>query len=353
MLALRKTQPAFGAELVDLALPEDSTPGAGEVRVHVVAAGICGSDLHAYEWTPGYEFMAGLLPVTFGHEFAGIVAAVGAGVADLAPGDRVTCWPTLTCGTCPGCRSGHPGRCEERRIVGLHRDGGFAGAVNVPAETLRKLPAGLDLALAALSEPLAVAINAVDRAEFQSGDRLAVLGPGPIGLAAAFVAGLRGAEVLVAGFDDAPRLAIARRLGAAHVADLSQLPLAEAVRAAFGTRIDRVIEATGVAVSVQDGLTVLRPEGILVAAGIHSRPLTLDLTRLVREKKQLRGAHDTTERAFGEAIELLVGHGPALAQLITHRLPLERGIEALGLARSRQAVKVLLTFPTPSPEQRP
>ncbi|MEI4487627.1 alcohol dehydrogenase catalytic domain-containing protein [Frigidibacter sp. MR17.14] len=343
MLALRKTQPAFGAELVDIALPDRGTPGPGEARVRVAAAGICGSDLHAFEWTPGYEFMERLLPVTFGHEFAGTIEALGEGVEGLEPGDRVTCWPTLTCGDCPGCRSGAPLCCENRRIVGLHRDGGFAARVTVPARVLRRLPEGLDLGLAALTEPLAVAVHAVDTADIAPGDRVAVLGPGPIGLAAAFVAARRGAKVMVAGFEDAPRLAVARTMGAAHVADLAEAPLANAVQAAFGSRIDRVIEATGVASSVEDGLAVLRPGGILVAAGIHARPVSLDLTRLVREKKQLRGAHDTTEAAFAAAMALLVAEGATLGALVTHRLPLGRALEAMALARSRQAVKVMLT----------
>lgn len=347
MLALRKTVPAFGAALVDLAEPPGGVP-AGHLRLAVAAAGICGSDLHAYEWTPGYEFMAAALPVTIGHEFSGWVTEIGAGVEGVSLGDRVVCWPTVTCGTCANCRRGEPQDCTARRIIGLHQDGGFAERVTVPAANCFALPEGLALDIAALAEPLSIAVNAANLADIGPGDRVAVLGPGPIGMGVAWVAQARGAHVLLAGFDDTARLDRARDLGLNGLADLAREPLGDAVARVLGGAADRVIEATGHAGSVAEGLDVLRPRGILVVAGIHKAPLTLDLTRLVREKKQLRGAHDTTAAALREAIALLAAHGDQLGRMITHREPLERAIEAVTLARSRQAVKVLLLPPQSS-----
>ncbi|MGK9232283.1 alcohol dehydrogenase catalytic domain-containing protein [Inquilinus limosus] len=340
MIAFRKTAAAFGAELVASTSPP--APAAGEVLIAVAAAGICGSDLHAYEWTPGYEFMTAALPVTLGHEFAGTVRAVGPGVAGLEVGDRVTCWPTVACGRCFACRGGEPQHCQSRSIVGLHADGGFAEAVRVPAANCRRVPDGLPFEIAALTEPLSVAVNAVDVADVAPGDRVVVLGPGPIGLGIAFVAQLRGAQVLLCGLDDGVRLQRACEMGIAHAADLGEEPLAAAVARAFDGPADRVVEATGAARSVSDGLAVLRSGGILVVAGIHSGHLNLDLTRFVRDKKQLRAAHDTTARAFATAIDLLTAHAAVLSRLITHRLPLARAVEAFELARQRQAVKVLL-----------
>lgn len=340
MIALRKTVAAFGLDLAEVAAPGE--PGPGRVTIAVAAAGICGSDVHAYEWTPGYAFMAQALPVTLGHEFAGTVRAVGAGVADLAPGDRVTCWPTITCGACEACRAGRPQGCAARTIIGLHADGGFAETVTVPAANCRPLPPGLPLDVAALTEPLGVAVNAVDVAEVRPGDRVVVLGPGPIGLGIAFVAQERGARVLLAGLDDELRLATARAIGIAQAVDLRGESLEAAVARVFGGPADRVIEATGVARSVTDGLAALRSGGILVVAGIHSGPLSLDLTGFVRSKKQIRAAHDTTAPALDEAIRLLAAHAETLLRLITHRRPLSDGVAAFELARSRRAVKVLL-----------
>ncbi|MFE1597632.1 zinc-dependent alcohol dehydrogenase [Methylobacterium sp. ID0610] len=340
MLALRKTAAAFGLDLVEVEGPTQPAPGF--VTIDVAAAGICGSDLHAYEWTPGYEFMAEAMPVTLGHEFAGTVRAVGDGVTDVAPGDAVTCWPTVTCGACESCRAGRPQLCARRSIIGLHTDGGFAARVAVPSRNCRPVPAGLPFEIAALAEPLSIAVNAVDVAEVAAGERVVVLGPGPIGLAIAFVAQERGARVLLAGLDDDLRLATAHRMGIAHTVDLRGESLEAAVGRILGGPADRGLEATGVARSVADGLAVLRPGGVMVVAGIHSAPLALDLTAFVRAKKQLRAAHDTTPQALDEAIRLLALRADRLAALITHRRPLTEAVEAFDLARSRAAVKVML-----------
>ncbi|XYD08127.1 alcohol dehydrogenase catalytic domain-containing protein [Methylobacterium sp. NMS12] len=340
MLALRKATAAFGADLVHVDAP--TAPGAGRVTVAVAAAGICGSDIHAFEWTPGYAFMTPFMPVTLGHEFAGTVRAVGTGVSALAVGDRVTCWPTVPCGACAACAAERPQDCQGRRIVGLHADGAFAEQVVVPADNCRRLPDGMPLTVAALAEPLAVAVNAVDVAEVRPGDRVAVLGPGPIGLCIAFVAQHRGAVVLLAGLDDTARLDLARRIGIRATVDLAGAGLDDAVRRTFDGEADRVIEATGSARSVVEGMGVLRSGGVMVVAGIHSGSLDLDLTGFVRSKKQLRAAHDTTAHAFDAALALLAAHAGTLEALITHRRPLAEARAALDLARSRQAMKVLL-----------
>lgn len=348
MLALRKMQAAPGLDLVHVPMPE--APAAAEdVLVDVAAVGICGSDLHALAWTPEYDFMTGLLPVTMGHEFAGTVRTVGAAVDGIAPGDRVVCWPTVACGQCQGCRAGRPLECEARRTVGLHLDGAFASRVSVPARACHRLPQGLPLDVAALAEPLSVAVNAVDQAEVTPGAAVVVLGPGPIGMAAAWVAHHRGAEVLLVGLDDEERLCRAAEMGIPHCADLRAESLDAAVTRTLGRRPDRVIEATGAAASIAESLPLLRPGGILVVSGIHSESYSLSLTRFVREKKQLRAAHDTTAAAFAEAVRLLAAETASLSLLVTHREPLERAQEALALARGRKAVKVILV-PTAAKE---
>ncbi|MFN3614042.1 MAG: zinc-binding dehydrogenase [Rubrimonas sp.] len=340
MLALRKTDAAFGAALTHI--PEPAAPPPGWALVAVRAAGICGSDVHAFEWTAGYGFMAGRLPLTLGHEFSGTVLATGPG-AGVKPGDAVVCWPTVGCGRCAPCAADRRQDCQQRRIVGLHMDGAFAERVLVPAANLRHAPEGCPAELAALAEPLAVAINAVDLAGIAPGDAVVVLGPGPIGLAAAFAATQAGAEVAVFGRDDAPRLACARDMGAAHAVDLLDESLDNAVGRIFGRPADRVIEAAGVPEAVAAGLGVLRSNGVMVVAGIHARPLKLDLTGLVRMKQQLRGAHDTTEAALTRALAMLRDHPGPLSRLITHRLPLSKALDAFDLARGRRAVKVMLT----------
>lgn len=342
MLALRKNIPGPGAELVRVDLQEPLA--LGEIRVDVRAVGICGSDLHAHAWDPSYGFMAPFLPLTLGHEFSGIVAAVAPDVTEVSVGDSIVCWPTVTCGTCAACSAGRPGGCEGRRIIGLHRDGGFADSVRMPAANALPLPAGLPLEVAALTEPLAVSINAVNVAGVAAGDRVVVLGPGPIGMGIALVAHARGADVLLAGFRDDARLALAHDMGIPAVADLAQVTLAEAVQDYFNVAPDVVIEATGRPPSVAEGLAVLRPGGVLAVVGIHAEPLSLDLNQLVRGKKQLRGAHDSTSQGFAEAIERLAADPGLYARMITHRLPLAQAEDGFALARKGAALKVML-FP--------
>jgi L-iditol 2-dehydrogenase len=341
MLALRKTRAEPGVDLTDIPMP-GAPLGAEDLLVDVAAAGLCGSDLHALAWTPEYAFMVDLLPVTLGHEFSGTVRAVGSAVTAFAAGDRIVCSPSVTCGTCVGCRAGRPLECENRKVVGLHMDGAFASRVVVPARACHPLPADLPFDLAALAEPLSVAVNAVDVADMAPGQAVVVLGPGPIGMAAAWVARHRGADVLLVGLDDGDRLARAGEMGLEHRADLRTETLDDAVFRTLGRRPDRVIEATGARASIAQSLPLLRPGGVLVVSGIHSESYALDLTRFVREKKQLRAAHDTTATAFAEALRLLKTEGAALSRLITHREPLDRALEALTLARGKQAVKVML-----------
>lgn len=338
MLSIRKTVPALGAALT--ACPDLGAPSRDEIIVEIAAAGICGSDLHAYDWDPGYRFMEPHLPLTLGHEFAGRVVAVGDGVDNVALGDPVVCWPTITCGSCDGCLRDKPQYCTARRIIGLHRDGGFASAVKIPARNAFALPHDLPLETAALTEPLSVSVNAVNVGDVQKGDRVIVLGPGMIGMGVALVAQSRGAEVLLAGFDDALRLDLAREMGLTRCIDLKETDLASAA-AEFGP-IDIVFEATGRASSVVEALPLLRPGGVLAVVGIHNTPATLDLNLLVRGKKQLRGCHDTTREAFAEAIDRLAADPALYARLITHRLPLSQFEQGFATAKARAALKVML-----------
>lgn len=351
MLALRKTRAAFGVDLVDV--PDHAAPlHDDDALIEVAAAGICGSDLHAYAWTASYAFMTDLMPVTIGHEFSGTVRAVGSAVTGLQVGARVVCMPTTTCGTCAGCRAGRPLECEARRIVGLHRDGAFAQFVSVPAANCLQLPDELPFDVAALAEPLAVGINAVNLAEINPGDTVVVMGPGPIGIGAAWVAQHRGARVLLVGLNDGPRLARARDMGLDGLCDLAEETLAAAIGRVFGCAPDRMIEASGAVASLDQGLPLLRPGGLFVVAGIHDGSYTLDLTQFVRQKKQLRAAHDSTPDGFKEAIRLLHANTTALSCLITHREPLTRGADAMALASERGAVKVMLFPQDDSPNEK-
>ncbi|MDO9707670.1 zinc-dependent alcohol dehydrogenase [Paracraurococcus lichenis] len=341
MLALRKTRAEFGLEFQDI--PDPPPPGPAEVVVRVEAVGICGSDVHAYEWTEGYGFMVPHLPLTMGHEFAGTITRNGTG-SGFAEGNRVAVIPFVFCGHCANCRAGDTRNCLKREGIGLTRDGGFQREVRVPSRCCVALPAALDAELAALAEPLGVGMEAVLTGEVGLGDTVLVLGPGTIGQAIALAARLAGAaRVIVAGRADAPRFEVLRALGFSDLVDVAEGPLQDQVLALTGGRaVDVVLEATGVPASITEGLAVLKKGGTIVAAGIHAAPLTLPLTDFVRMRHQLRASHGAERRTWDRVLAHLGRDPEGFRPMITHRLPLERGLEGFELARQRAASKVIL-----------
>lgn len=341
MLALRKTRPAFGLEFADVAEPRP--PGRGEVTLRVDAVGICGSDVHAYEWTEGYGFMTARLPVTMGHEFAGRVVAAGAD-ASLAEGDRVTVAPAIACSECAACRAGDARNCERRESLGLTLDGGFADGLTVPDSCCIALPDAVDAELGALTEPLGVSCEAVLVGEVGLGDTVLVLGPGTIGQGIAIMARAAGAaRVLVAGRADAPRFDVLRALGFTDLIDVAEAPLGEQVLAATGGRpVDVVLEATGHPASIAEGMAVLRKGGTIVAVGIHPAPVGFNLTDFVRMRHQLRASHGCARPTFDRVLALLGRDPEGFRPMITHRMPLARGLDGFELARQRASSKVIL-----------
>ena len=342
MQAVQKIRPAFGLELRDV--PEPASPLPDEVILSVAATGVCGTDLHIYEWTPGYEAMTARMPVTLGHEFSGVVARIGTDVRELEVGTLVAVRPSVVCGVCPACTSGRADDCEKRTGIGITRDGALASVVRVPAENCVAVPHDLDPCIAALAEPMTVSAESIATGEVHAGSRVLILGPGNIGQGAALFAREAGAaKIVVAGRDDAPRLRVLQKLGFTDLVDVGDTPLQSALAPHLAEgKFDVVIEATGAPAIVQPALDVLRRRGILVIVGIHARPAAIDLTRLVRAQQQIRGSYRTPRATWPVVIEFLGRHASLVDAMITHRLPLQRAIEGIELSRTRAASKVVI-----------
>ena len=336
MQALRKTRAAGGVELVDAPEPVLQTPDDVLVRVH--AAGICGSDLHVDQWSPSYAFVAPHLPVTLGHEFVG--------TAQNGPleGRRVVVRPSVTCGVCAACTAGHFDACDNRRGIGMTRDGAFASLVRVPQRNCIPVPDGIADELAALVEPMSIAMQALRVAGDVSGQRVLVMGPGTIGQGIALLARHAGAaQVVVSGFDDAARFDALRRMGVDALVNVASGTLADGTRPfTRGAPFDTVFEATGVPETITDALALLRRDGVVVVTGIHARPLSLDLTPLVRRQQQLRGSFRPPESDWPRALELMRALGATMAPMVSHVLPLSQALEGFALAHDKRASKVLL-----------
>ncbi len=341
MLALCKMRAGFGLDALDV--PDAPPPGPGEALVRVEAVGICGSDVHAFEWTDGYGHLEPYLPVIMGHEFAGLVVETGPGVR-IAVGTRVAVHPAVYRGDGKVAWPGDPRIDVPRLSLGLTVNGAFASLVTVPAGSLLALPDNVDAELGALVEPLSVAADAVLVGDVTLGDTVLVLGPGTIGQGLALMARAAGAgRVIVVGRADEPRFAVLRDLGFTDLIDVADGPLAEQVLARTGGHpVDVVLEATGHPASITDALPVLKRGGVLVAAGIHPEPLSLPLTVFVRNRHQLRASHSSKHETWERVIALIARDPENFRPMITHRLPLDRGLEGFELARQRAASKVIL-----------
>ena len=253
-------------------------PGPGEVLIQVETAGICAGDVAIFCGRNSYA----TYPQICGHEIGGRVLGVGAGVSGFAAGAAVAVEPFIGCGQCYTCRIGKPNCCPRLTILGVNRAGGYAEQVIAPAGNVHQVPAGLPLRLAALAEPVAIAVQACRRGAVQAGELVLVLGCGPIGLAVIDVATARGARVLAA--DRLPaRLEAAASLGAeALVADEGLA--AAVVKATGGEGVPVIIEATGNPQAIESTLPLVAAGGRIVVLGLVKQGVTvsfagLDLTR--------------------------------------------------------------------------
>jgi alcohol dehydrogenase/L-iditol 2-dehydrogenase len=272
-----------------------------QVLLEVQAVGVCGSDLHM--WT-GQQSWPVAYPVVLGHEFCGRIAQVGKNVSDWREGDcAVSETAAVVDPNSPLTRQGMYNLDPGRRGFGAAIDGAMRKYVPVPARILHRMPAGMTFERAALTEPCCVAFNAVVmNGHIKPGDRILVLGPGPIGLLCAAVAKLCGATVAVAGLErDAMRLAIARAYGCEVLTgEVEQWALAR-----DGLGVDGVIDATGVSASLATALEAVRPAGWISKVGWGPQPLNFSLDALVQKNVTLQGSFSHNWPIWERVIDLI------------------------------------------------
>jgi len=318
-------------------------PGPGEVLLRVAACAVCGSDLHAYHGShPRIRF-----PRILGHEFAGTVAAVGSGVSSVAPGARVCAEVDLPCGACSQCHAGRTHLCLRLRTLGFDADGAYAEYVAVPAGNLHPLPPTLSFAAAALVQPLAVAYHGVKhQAGVATGQKVAVLGTGPIGLGAAAVARALGAWVVISSTRDA-RLEVAQRLGVDETVNVRREDLvARVLELTHGEGVDTVIEAVGGLQdeTLQQATQIVRRAGLIVVLGTFpSKRATLRIAEFKDRELAMRGSRGD-HQAFGPVIDLLASGAVDPSLFITTTLPLDQAGPGLQMLDEKRAglVKVIL-----------
>lgn len=317
-------------------------PGPGEALLRVASCGICGSDVHAFRSDAGFEWIRP--PITLGHEFSGTVEEVGPGVTRVKPGDRVVPVAIQGCGRCETCRAGSTQLCPNRVAVGLSRDGGMAEYAVIPEEQLVPVPEGLDLTVASVTEPLSVAVHAVDgRAGVEAGQRVVVSGPGPIGVFCGMLARLRGAEVLLTGVgtDLGSRLPAAERAGL-RTANLSEKPLEEHLRHSFGNRSpDLWIESSGAVRALGSALESVRPGGMVVVVGLYAEEMSFFPTDAVRRELTLLFSYSCNYADYGTSLDLLERGAIDPAPLLS-KYALEDAPQAFEVVGKGETVKAIL-----------
>jgi 2-desacetyl-2-hydroxyethyl bacteriochlorophyllide A dehydrogenase len=293
-------------------------PQAGEVRLNVGYVGICGTDMHIYH---GVMDQRVSIPQTIGHEISGVVAELGEGVEGFAIGENVVVRPLDWCGDCPTCDAGHTHICQNLKFMGIDTPGAFQSSWTVKARTLHKLPAGVDLKQGALIEPLSVACHDVRRSRLQAGEKVVVLGGGPIGQLVAAVAKSVGAEVLVSEPNDSRR-AFADELGVKSVNPIGT-DLAAFVDEWTGTKgADVVFEVSGVKPAIEAMTQIAGRRGRIVMVAIHSTQPEIDLFQFFWKELELLGARVYEAADFDWAIELIATGKINLAPFISSVSPL-------------------------------
>jgi L-iditol 2-dehydrogenase len=315
----------------------------------VTAVGICGSDLHSYkDGRIGDSILES--PLTLGHEFAGVVEAVGpesfsGDFEPLQPGMRVAVDPAQPCWRCPMCEQGHPNLCHHLHFCGLYPDeGSLRQWMHMPARACFLVPESIDDASAALLEPLGIAVHAVDLAKIRVANSVAILGAGCIGLSILTLARLSGAQPIFV-LDKFPwRLALAEELGAIPI-NCDQTDPVKAVQAATqGVGVDVAIEAAWADHSVQQAAEMVRLGGRLVIVGISEDDRLIFKHSTVRRKGLTIRMARRMKHTYPRSIRLVESGVVDMKPMISHRFPLERTPEAfaLNVAYDDEVVKVVI-----------
>ncbi|MEU5598823.1 alcohol dehydrogenase catalytic domain-containing protein [Streptomyces sp. NPDC020298] len=329
----------LSARTLDTAPAPTSPPGPGEVELAPAYVGICGTDLHIFHGDMDTRVSA---PAVLGHEMSGRVVRVGAGVEGWSPGDAVTVMPLRWDDTCPACRAGHRHICQHLDFIGIDSPGAMQQRWTVPAATLVRLPDSVPLDRAALVEPTAVAVHDVGRAGVRDGERVVVVGGGPVGVLIALVARAAGAEVRLVELS-AHRRALAEELGLT-VWDPATQNVTELVGEwTADAGADVAFEVSGAAAGVDTAVEALGVRGRLCLVAIHPRPREVNLHRFFWRELTLVGARLYDRADFERAVGLVADGTIPADRLISKVVPLAEAPSAFeALEAGGDVMKILV-----------
>lgn len=318
---------------------EIEAPSPGEAQIRIAFCGICGTDMHVFHGNMDKRVGQNRI---IGHETSGIIESVGAGVTNVAPGQKVVVRPLDHCVDCPACKAGHQHICHKLKFLGLDRDGAMQELWNVPSHTLHILPDTLRLDHAALIEPAAVACHDVRLSGLRADEDVVVIGGGPIGVLVAMVARDAGANVLISEVNS-NRLAIATKLGFDTV-NPTETDLVKYTNQRTGDKgVDVVFEVSGTQPGVDAMTAIAATRARIVMVAIHATKPTIDLFQFFWRELQLIGARVYEAEDYEKAIDIIGSGGIDAETIITDVSPLadiQAAFEALD--RSPTAMKSLI-----------
>jgi len=336
-------------DFYDIALEErpDPVPGSGQAVVEVIATGICGSDFHGYSGENGRRHPGQIM----GHETVGRVQELGADVAGLTVGQLVTVNPVMSCGECWACQSGQEQWCIRRVVLGVAPEipAAFADRVAVPAANIVALPEEMPEELGALVEPMAVGYHAVRRGQPRPGDRVLVIGGGPIGQACLLAARRLGVQALALSDVSPSRRDLCARLGA-EVVDPSAGDLPEAVADRLGGPATLVVDAVGLSPTVSDAMAASGLGSRIVLVGMGSPRLEFSAYALSTEERALIGSFTYSAAEFTATAEWVGTVPDGIDALIDGRVGWDGAPQSFDdLARGRSTASKILVFPQGAP----
>jgi L-iditol 2-dehydrogenase len=333
-----------GKGLMEMRDVPEPTFGDDEVLVEVKAVSVCGSDLHIFHDSHPYW-----PPVVMGHEFSGVIAAIGKDVTGWKIGDRIVSETrTGACGVCYCCQSGFPQVCEHKRAYGIGINGAYAKYVAGPARLLHHLPETIPFEVGAMIEPIAVCVTAIlERSRFTAGDAAVITGPGPIGLISLAIvrsAGARVTAIIGRDPDERVRLEKAKELGADVIINTDKTdPLQRVLEMTNGRGTDMLIEASGNGKAIFQAFEMVRRLGKICAVGISGKEeISIPYDRGIFKAISYDFCFSSSWTAWERALGLIAGGSLPAQKLITHTLPLAEWQKAFGLLEALEAVKVIL-----------
>ncbi|MFS2221617.1 zinc-binding alcohol dehydrogenase family protein [Pantoea sp. B65] len=317
------------------------TPAAGEAVIKIIAAGICGTDIHA--WAGNQPFFS--YPRVLGHELCGEIVALGSEVRSLHAGQRTVLIPYVSCLQCAACRSGKSNCCENISVIGVHQDGGFCEYLSVPASNLLVVD---DLApeAAALIEPFAISAHAVRRAALQPDEHLLVVGAGPIGLGVAAIARAAGASVIVADTSEFRRQHVVAALGlpVLNPADSNFLPALR--QHCSGMLAAKVIDASGNPQAMNSTVSLIRHGGTIVFVGLFKGDLQFSDAEFHKKETTMMGSRNATAEDFATVRQLMASGKIAADMMLNQHFAFARLADEFEaqVINNRQLIKGVIHF---------